>query len=676
AADTKLQQQFAERFLDKLIRDKDLLVEDARQQALADLPELTGLSAEEIQGIIDGRISELAEDEAATPLERARAKLTKADYDGVLEEAAAKRSQTRELEMLAGLAALAKFHYDPQPQWNQKAAAAFLRAVALSDADTHPLQWADAAVFAAVVLKHLTRFEGCEDLLRRAWKLREAELGPDDTTVALVLSNLLMDTNRLAEAEPLIRRALAIDERSYGAEHPNVATHFSILAVLLQTTNRLAEAEPLIRRALAIDEQSYGAEHPKVATRLNNLAGLLKATNRLAEAEPLCRRQLEIFVLFGKVSGHEHMNFRGAQHNYVVILKAMELSEDEIGQRVQAVHAVASPLEPIQQEVDRLLGTAKPVAEVLAALDRQNKEEEKPELYFLPPSEPIAPHLNDLLKADSGKLAREASVAYLNGNYAAAVVLGRESSKQDFDLNHSPVDGYKNRSIVGVALRELGALTKSQQTLQRLLSELPHGDQTLIVVRGFSQFQLALCEWQLGNKDSAVNAATASLESFEEASDEAGIPDALVQQMPQLLAALKGGSQPPPVPEVDVEAELSKALARFHAREKLATLPFDQPVAPLLDQMLGPGKSTQKVLADLEARYREQGKPEIYFLPLDQAMTPHLDQLLGPAKSTDEVLAALDAQYREQGKPDVWFLPLDESISPHLDELLGPVDSD
>ena len=39
------------------------------------------------------------------------------------------------------------------------------------------------------------------------------------------------------------------------------------LADLLQATNRLAEAEPLMRRALAIDETSYGPDHPNVAIR-------------------------------------------------------------------------------------------------------------------------------------------------------------------------------------------------------------------------------------------------------------------------------------------------------------------------------------------------------------------------------------------------------------------------
>ena len=42
----------------------------------------------------------------------------------------------------------------------------------------------------------------------------------------------------------------------------------------------MSEAEPLMRRALAIDEASYAKDHPKVAIRLNNLAQILHASNR------------------------------------------------------------------------------------------------------------------------------------------------------------------------------------------------------------------------------------------------------------------------------------------------------------------------------------------------------------------------------------------------------------
>ena len=80
-----------------------------------------------------------------------------------------------------------------------------------------------------------------------------------------------------------MRRALNIDEKSFGPDHPDVAIDLNNLAQLLKATNRLAEAEPLMRRALEIDEASFGPDHPNVARDLNNLAELLQGH------EPACR---------------------------------------------------------------------------------------------------------------------------------------------------------------------------------------------------------------------------------------------------------------------------------------------------------------------------------------------------------------------------------------------------
>jgi tetratricopeptide (TPR) repeat protein len=136
-----------------------------------------------------------------------------------------------------------------------------------------------------------------EPLMRRALALAEASFGPDHPAIVACLNNLtilLQDTNRLAEAEPVMRRALALAEASFGPDHPNVASCLNNLARLLQATNRLAEAEPLMRRALAIDEKSLGPDHPGVARDLNNLARLLQDSNQLAEAEPLYCQALAI----------------------------------------------------------------------------------------------------------------------------------------------------------------------------------------------------------------------------------------------------------------------------------------------------------------------------------------------------------------------------------------------
>ena len=149
----------------------------------------------------------------------------------------------------------------------------------------------------AMLLRDTNRVEEAEPLLRRALEIDEAALGGQHPTVAIRLNNLailLRDTNRIEEAEPLLRQALEIDKAALGDQHPTVAMYLSNLGMLLRDTNRVEEAEPLLRRALEIDEATYGDEHPNVAIDLNNLAMLLSDTNRSEEAEPLLRRALEI----------------------------------------------------------------------------------------------------------------------------------------------------------------------------------------------------------------------------------------------------------------------------------------------------------------------------------------------------------------------------------------------
>jgi tetratricopeptide (TPR) repeat protein len=186
--------------------------------------------------------------------------------------------------------------------------------------------------------------------MRRALAIDEASFGSDHPDVAVDLNNLaqlLQATNRLDEAEPLMRRALAIDEASFGSEHPNVAIRLNNLAQLLQATNRLEEAEPLMRRALAIDETSFGSEHPNVARDLNNLAQLLQATNRLDEAEPLSRRVVEIFLLFTMRTGHEHPHLNAALENYRTLLTAMGHDEKESKVKIESlIEAVKRRMSP------------------------------------------------------------------------------------------------------------------------------------------------------------------------------------------------------------------------------------------------------------------------------------------------------------------------------------------
>jgi hypothetical protein len=98
-----------------------------------------------------------------------------------------------------------------------------------------------------------------------------------------------------------------------------------------------------MRRALAIDEASYGPGYPTVANDLNNLALLLHAANRLAEAEPMMRRHLAILINFERKNGHTHPHRDQAVANYTGLLAGMGKSEAEIKAAIASVTGEDGP---------------------------------------------------------------------------------------------------------------------------------------------------------------------------------------------------------------------------------------------------------------------------------------------------------------------------------------------
>ncbi|HSS52791.1 MAG TPA: toll/interleukin-1 receptor domain-containing protein [Thermoanaerobaculia bacterium] len=209
-------------------------------------------------------------------------------------------------------------------------------AVVADHADRAGIADPTAVLMSQLALLLLTKglYVEAEPLMHRALKIDEDSFGQDHPNVGIRINNLaqlLGATNRFAEAEPLMRRALKIGEDSFGKDHPDVAIRLNNLAQLLQATNRLAEAEPLMRQALKIDEESFGKDHPDVAGDLNNLAQLLQATNRLAEAEPLLRRALKISE---ESFGSEHPNVARNLHNLATLLR----DTDRLQEAEPAIH--------------------------------------------------------------------------------------------------------------------------------------------------------------------------------------------------------------------------------------------------------------------------------------------------------------------------------------------------
>jgi tetratricopeptide (TPR) repeat protein len=137
----------------------------------------------------------------------------------------------------------------------------------------------------ALVLEATNRLTEAEPLIRAALAIHEQNVQTEDRVMVHPLNNLgtvMFQLGRLSEAEAFFRRALAIDENS--------AESASNLASVLKANYRLTEAEFFCRRAFLIAERSLGPDHPGLAAALNNLADLLLETDRLAEAEPLLLR--------------------------------------------------------------------------------------------------------------------------------------------------------------------------------------------------------------------------------------------------------------------------------------------------------------------------------------------------------------------------------------------------
>jgi hypothetical protein len=79
-----------------------------------------------------------------------------------------------------------------------------------------------------------------------------------------------------------MRRALEIDQASYGETHPTVAIDLNNLATLLQDLDQLDDAIPLMERAVAIFEASLVEGHPNIQVVRNNLAAMRKARDEAA----------------------------------------------------------------------------------------------------------------------------------------------------------------------------------------------------------------------------------------------------------------------------------------------------------------------------------------------------------------------------------------------------------
>jgi len=110
----------------------------------------------------------------------------------------------------------------------------------------------------------------------------------------------LLQERRYADAIKVCEEAIAVATDTFAPNHPCIAISKNQLGTLYWTYGRFSEAEPLFRpesfyiRALEIYEKSYGKDHPFVATVLVNMVDFYEEIGRKDEAAIFADRVRQI----------------------------------------------------------------------------------------------------------------------------------------------------------------------------------------------------------------------------------------------------------------------------------------------------------------------------------------------------------------------------------------------
>jgi tetratricopeptide (TPR) repeat protein len=108
----------------------------------------------------------------------------------------------------------------------------------------------------------------------------------DQSDYLATLGNAYLEAGRFTEAETAARKAVEMDRRVLGAEHPSVAVDLVLLTMVLNAQRKFAEAELVAREALAIYRKALG-DHLRTARAGVLLADALAGQRRFSESDTI-----------------------------------------------------------------------------------------------------------------------------------------------------------------------------------------------------------------------------------------------------------------------------------------------------------------------------------------------------------------------------------------------------
>ncbi len=149
------------------------------------------------------------------------------------------------------------------------------------------------------ILRHTGRNAEAETDFRKALAIRKDKFGEGDDEVAWALEGFgfaLSAQGKMAEAKTAARESLAIMQKVHGDDHPYTSYEYWCLGSFLVegTPEEVAEAEPYLRKAIAIQEKTVGKGKWSQAWMHHHLAIALAKLNQPEEAETHYREALAI----------------------------------------------------------------------------------------------------------------------------------------------------------------------------------------------------------------------------------------------------------------------------------------------------------------------------------------------------------------------------------------------
>lgn len=137
------------------------------------------------------------------------------------------------------------------------------------------------------------RFDEAASRLKEALRLKESELGPNDAAVAethFAIGRLLFLQKNYPSAAEQLKKAQAMLEAAYYPEHAKVGPAVELLADCCLAQGALEEAEPLLKKALEIHQKTSRADRPDILQVTAKLVHLYEKTGKWTDAETLLKK--------------------------------------------------------------------------------------------------------------------------------------------------------------------------------------------------------------------------------------------------------------------------------------------------------------------------------------------------------------------------------------------------